>query len=245
MSTLRQSAVAFLSIVGIAVSIAIAQPTKDTKPPAAPAKPAQPEKPKQPAQPAAPGMPSPEEMAAYAKASTPGPMQEFLAQDVGRWDGKVKMWEAPNTPPAESACTTVFSTMMDGRYVKGETEGTMGGMPFKGFGLYAYDNVSEKFQSVWIDNFGTGIANGTGELSADHKTLTWTMTFFDPMTKKQTAMREVDHHTESGAVLEMYAPGKDGKEFKMMEITYSRAKGSAPAAEKPKAPAAKPPAEKK
>jgi hypothetical protein len=165
-------------------------------------------------------------MELYQKAATPGPMHEHLQKGVGTWEGKVKMWHAPDAPPQESACTTVVTGMLGGRYTRSESSGDMGPMgKFEGFGLYGYDNVTKKFQSAWVDNMGTGLMTGTGDLSADGKTLNWTLTMNDPATGKPSTMREVDRVVDANTwVMEMYGPGPDGKECKVMEIQYTRAK---------------------
>lgn len=162
-------------------------------------------------------------MEMYMAAAQPGKMHEYLAQSVGTWEGKVTMWE-PGAPAQESACTSKTKKMMDGRFVRTEVKGNMMGMPFEGFGLYGYDNTSKKFQATWCDNMGTGMMTGTGDLGADGKTLTWTMSFNDPATGKPTTMREIDKHTaDGGMTLEMYGPDpKTGKEYKMMEIKFTR-----------------------
>lgn len=171
-----------------------------------------------------PGM-TEEDMMACMAAATPGEMHAYLAKDVGVWHGKTKMWMMPNTEPMTSECTATVEAIMDGRFTKCEIKGEMPGMgPFLGFGIYGYDNVSEQFQSSWIDNFGTGIMNGTGELSADGTTMTWTFTFNCPITKKPQVMREIERRTgENTKVMEMYGTNPiTGEEFKMMEISFTR-----------------------
>ncbi len=197
--------------IGAAALVAFAQPAGDKKAPAGP-----------------PDMQA--MMEAYAKAAEPGKMHAHLAQSVGTWEGKVKMWMDPAAPPSESTCTTVISPMHGGRFTKCETKGKMqmGEKPtdFEGFGLYGYNNSTKKFESVWCDNMGTMMMNFTGELSADGKTLTWNTKFVDPMTGQESWMREVDRQTgPDTTVLEMYGPGMDGKEAKVMEIQYTRRKG--------------------
>lgn len=222
----------FVAALTLCSGLAIAQTEKP--------KPAAPTPVTKPAE-APKGQPSEAEMMeAFMKAAQPGKHHEHLMKSAGTWDGVVKHWHSPNMPPAESKCVTTMSSIMGGRYIKAETEGDMPGMgPFSGFGLYGYDNVSEKFVSVWIDNMGTGIMNGTGVQSADGKTVTWTMSMNDPITKKPMTMREVDKQIDDDhSVLEMFGPGPDGKETKMMEITYTRRAGTAKPAAKP-APATK------
>jgi hypothetical protein len=186
------------------------------------------------------------DMKACMEAGTPGPQHEHLAKAAGTWAGHVKMWMSPEmTEPMESECTTVISSMMDGRFTKCETTGEMPGMgPFNGFGINGYDNVAKKFQSTWIDNCGTTMMQGTGDLSADGKTMTWTYNYTCPITKKATTMRQVEKVTGKDTMtLEMY--GSDphsGKEFKMMEIACTRRAGaSAPTMKTPDSKPAKSP----
>jgi hypothetical protein len=163
-------------------------------------------------------------MQACMEAATPGEMHAYLAEGVGVWEGKSTMWMTPEAEPMESVCTTTYSPMLEGRYFKCETTGDMGGMPFHGIGVYGFDNVSQEFQTTWIDNCGTGMATGTGDLSSDGKTMTWTLTYNCPITKKPTHLREVERRTgEDTMTLEIYGVfAGTGKEYKMMEIDYTR-----------------------
>jgi hypothetical protein len=171
-----------------------------------------------------PGM-TMEQMEACALAATPGEMHEFLAEGKGIWQGKCTMWMTPGAEPMQSECTTTITPMMDGRFVKCETQGEMPGMgPFNGFGLYGFDNVSKSFQGTWVDNCGTGMMMGTGELNSEGDTLTWTFNYNCPMTNKPAIFREVERRTgEDTMTLTMYGPAPDtGKEYKVMEIKYTR-----------------------
>ena len=157
------------------------------------------------------------DMQACMIAGTPGKMQLHLAKGVGVWDGKCTMWMAPGAEPMKSECTFTVTAVMDGRYTKGEMAGEMPGMgPYRGFGIYGFDNVSEKFVSTWIDNHSTGIMNGTGVLSPDGKTLTWNYVHNCPITKKPTVLQKVDTSTGPNSMtLEMFGEDpKSGKELR-------------------------------
>ncbi len=165
------------------------------------------------------------DMQACMLAATPGKMHEHLAQDVGQWQGKNTMWMFPGADPVESASTTTITSIMDGRFIQCEVKGeTPGFGPFTGLGLYGYDNVAKKFTCVWIDNHGTGMMHGLGELSDDGQSLTWTYAYHCPVTGKPATMRQVETVTGPGAkTMVMYAPDpKTGEEFKMLSVELTR-----------------------
>jgi len=117
------------------------------------------------------------------------------------------------------------TSIMDGRYIQSEITGEMPGMgPYRGLGFSGFDNVSQKFVATWIDNHSTGMLNGTGELSADGKTITWNYTMNCPITKKPAAMRDVETITgfNTKTLVSYAADPKSGKEFKMMSIELTR-----------------------
>jgi hypothetical protein len=209
--------VAVAALAAVAGTIALAQPSKDK--PAA-----------QPEWQLPPGW-TPEDMQACAEAAIPGPMHELLTKGAGVWRGKTRMWMGADTEPIASECTTTVTSIMDGRYVHVETSGEMPGMGmFNGMGIYGFDNVSQEFQASWIDNCGTGIAHATGSLASDGSgVMTWTYAYNCPINKKPTSMREVHRPTgKDSKVLEMFGiDPHTGKEFRMMEITLSRASAGA------------------
>lgn len=165
-----------------------------------------------------------EDMQACMLAATPGKMHKHLVNEAGVWNGKTTMY-MPGAEPVTSECVSTITPIMDGRYTKCEIKGEMPGMgPFEGFGLYGYDNVSKKFVSSWIDNQGTGMMQGTGELSDDGKVMTWKFEFNCPITKKPAIMREVETVTGPNTKrFEMFGPDpKTGKEQKMMTIDFTK-----------------------
>ncbi|MGD9636415.1 MAG: DUF1579 domain-containing protein [Pirellulales bacterium] len=166
-----------------------------------------------------------EDMQAMMAAGTPGKMHKRLADDIGTWECKTQMWMQPNGEPMESVGTSIVKPLMDGRYVQVEMNGDMPGMgPYTGLGIYGFDNITQKFVSTWIDNHGTGIMTGTGELSADGKTITWEFTGNCPLTKQPMTMKEVETVTGPNTkTLEMFGPDpKTGEVFKHMRIEMTR-----------------------
>lgn len=178
-----------------------------------------------------PGMPEMtpqqmQDMQACEEAGKTGPMHQWLAKQAGTWSGKNKFWMSPDQPaPMESTCVYTVTPVMGGRFIKSECTGDMMGTPFEGLAFTGFDNVSQKFVGTWIDNCGTGIMNGTGDLSSDQKTLNFNYTMNCPVQKKPVAMREVvKYPNDKTMVMEMWCTDPHSKkEYKCMQIDFTKA----------------------
>ena len=155
----------------------------------------------------------------------PGPEHKLLAKIVGKWDCKVKAWMGPGEP-TESTATVTRVSLMGGLYVKEDAVGAFGPAKFTGMGIFGYDVNKKKFVMAWIDNFGTGISNTTGDYNDAAKTLTFTGEEDNPMMGGKMKVRDVFiMKSDDLHVMEMYRTPEKGKEFKIMEITMNRAAG--------------------
>lgn len=157
---------------------------------------------------------------------TPGDMQKMIVSWDGKWNTEISSWMSPDAPPEKSTGTSINKSVLGGRYQESVHTSTMMGMPFEGHGTLGYDNAKKTFVSSWIDNFGTGIIKLEGSWDAATKSITMKGMCTDPSSGKDCEMKEifkvVDDNTH---VMEMYGPNpKDGKEMKMMEMKFSRAK---------------------
>jgi len=174
---------------------------------------------------AAPQTPSPAEMEAWSKSMTLGEQHKHMGHMVGDWTYTIKMWMAPGQPPQESNGTMHAESLMGGRYVEHHWSGNMMGMQFEGRGTDAYDNVTKKYLSSWIDNMGTGIATSTGTCEDGGKKCTFSGTMSDPMTGGTSTNRSVITWVDNDTFTnEMYGNDPTGKEMKMMEINAKRKK---------------------
>jgi hypothetical protein len=162
------------------------------------------------------------EMEAYQKAGTPGAPHKALASEVGTYSMKVKSWQAPGSPAMEDTGTATRTMTLDGRVLVEDVTGTMMGAPFTGHGMTGFDNVTGKYWSTWNDSMSTGLILSMGSCDAK-RTCTFTGTFNDAVKKAPVKSRLTSRWTNpTTEVFEMYAPAKDGKEMKMMEITYTK-----------------------
>ena len=161
---------------------------------------------------------------AWMSFMQPGEMHQLLAKQVGEWNVELKMWMDPSAPPEVSSGTVECEMILGGRYLKTTEKGTAMGMPMEGMGIDGYDNVKKKFVSIWIDNFGTGIATMEGDYDPETKTLTSTGTMTDPASGADSEFKMVVTYVDDDTTLsEMFTIMGD-QEVKMMEMKSTRIK---------------------
>ena len=168
---------------------------------------------------------SPEQMAmmqAYQEAGAPGTQHADLAKTVGTYDVAIKSWMAPGAPPTSDSGTAKRSMILGGRVMVEDLEATMQGQPFTGHGMTGYDNVTGKYWSSWNDSMSTGMMVSEGTCD-DQGACSFTGSWHDPVSKQEVSSRMTSRWTSPTVeVFEMYGPGPDGEEHKMMEMTYTR-----------------------
>ncbi len=169
--------------------------------------------------PGADPMPDMASMMAYA---TPGEAHAELAKGEGKWNVAGKIFMAPGAPPMEMEATAEVSMILDGRFLVEEFHGSMMGMPFEGQLLLGYNNITKEYQSVWIDNFGTGLTWAAGPES-EGGSVHLAGEIVDPRSPGGRPFRQVSTH-EGGdrATMQMYDTLPDGSEFLVMELVYTR-----------------------
>jgi hypothetical protein len=153
-----------------------------------------------------------------------GPEHKRMEAWVGKWTAACKWWMDPTAEPELSKGTSESAWALPGRYVEQKFEGESMGEHFTGRGLYGYDKVKKKYFATWIDSMSTGIGVYLGTYDTASKTYNYTSDCDDPMTGKPMKMRMTVHiDSDTKHTMQMYMAGPDGKEFKCMEITYTKA----------------------
>jgi hypothetical protein len=171
-----------------------------------------------------------EMMKKWMEYATPGEGHKKLEPMVGKWDYEVRMWMDPQQPEPEiSKGTCEMKWILDGHYVQQECTGPAegpDGKPFRGLGLHGYDNMRKEYFGLWMDNMGTGLLMGYGKCDETGKVINTTGEVADPMTgnlhQKYHAVTKWESNDKFSYTYSLINP--DGKEFKEMEITYTRAK---------------------
>lgn len=165
---------------------------------------------------------SQEEMQKWMAYMTPGAMHQMLAKSNGTWNEEMTMYSTPSAPPQKLMATCEYKMIMGGRYLEANHTGTFNNMPFQGNNIIGYDNNKKVFQSMWIDNMGTGITYMEGTYDSATKMVTLTGKMMDAMSGKEEDVKQTWKFVDDNTLMvEMYKV-TDGKEFKMMEIKLTR-----------------------
>jgi hypothetical protein len=161
-------------------------------------------------------------MELWKQAAIPGEPHKLFAGLAGTWTTTTKEWMEPGKPPTESTGTAELKMLLDGRFLYQEYNGQMMGQPYSGIGIDAYDNMTKKYTTAWMDSMGTGIFIMQGTAGADGKTITLKGSHPEPgggQMSHRAVWKIIDHDNQT---FDMYGTHHGGKEMKVMEIVYTR-----------------------
>jgi hypothetical protein len=163
-------------------------------------------------------------MAAAQGFLTPTKQHEALAEDVGTWEGDVTMWPAAGAEPMKSKGVET-NEMLGKMWLMSKYEGDMGGEKFAGRSAIGYDPVKKKFYGGWVDTMSPFMMKLEGDYDEASHTLTMDGETTNVMTGKPEKMRLITKwEGKDKKTFEIHGTGEDGKEWKMMEIKYTRKK---------------------
>ncbi len=165
-------------------------------------------------------------MAMWTEMAAPVEQHKQFEKMVGVWDAEAKFWMNPAAPPQTSTGVSNFKTILGGRYLVHEYDGTAFDAPFKGMGITAYDKFRQEYIDVWFDDMSTGMMISRGTADKSGKVITYHGTMDDPMSGTKdmpvrTVITAVDDDTQK---MQMYYVNPDGEDFMNMEIVYTRRK---------------------
>ncbi len=167
----------------------------------------------------------PAQMEKMKALMAPTAAHKTLEAMVGKWNYTSKFWMAADGKAEETGGVSENVLIYGGRFLKQEVKGTWMGQPFEGTGIVGYDNVRGQYQSIWFDSMMTGIMSMSGQFDAASNTLKESGKNSCPMTgdKERECRAEWKIVDANQNVYSSYTTGPDGKEFKAMEIVYTRA----------------------
>jgi hypothetical protein len=103
------------------------------------------------------------------KYTAPGPNHKELERFLGQWDTETRLMLPTPTQPEKG--TASYSWLMEGRWVKGESSGTMMGMPIRTFGILGYDNFKMSYVTANVNSFDTTLTTSEGDMDPSGKAI--------------------------------------------------------------------------
>ena len=159
------------------------------------------------------------------EAGTPGAEHAVLNPLEGNWNVTETHWMKPGKKPTKSSGTSTMAWVMGGRFLKQDYKGEMMGQPFEGSGYLGYDKVGKQYVSVWMDDMSTALFEGTGSYDAATKTVTQSGTFNCPIKgPNQWYEWKWKIVNKNKNIFSMYMKDDKDKQFKTMEMVYTRVK---------------------
>ena len=77
----------------------------------------------------------------------------FMKSIVGQWEGTCQTWFQPGKLEDDSKVQGEFKLILNGLFLRHSYQGTMKGKPRTGEETIAFNSVTNKFETSWIDTF--------------------------------------------------------------------------------------------
>jgi len=171
---------------------------------------------------------SAEQMAEAMKLGAPSDAHKKLDVFAGKWNYTGKFWMEPKQKKPEiMKGVSENSWILGGRFLQAKAmgEATKDWPAYEGMGFTGYDNMKQQYTTSWMDNMSTSAMTATASFDDKSKTLNEKGSYTCPIEKGEKNYRATwKVKGKDSYVYTSYMQGKDGKEFKAMEIEYKRAK---------------------
>ena len=164
-----------------------------------------------------------DELTSFAE---PGPRHRGFEWFVGHWTTKTRVWADPDAKPAEFDGSAEYRVILGGRFLFLDSQAKVGDVVGHGLGIYGYDNFKQRYSFYYIHDGDTQALNGLGQVDSLGTQIRFDMTM-DMPTSGESAKPIHAILLQAGAdrhVFEMYETSGDGREWKVLEITYERGK---------------------
>jgi hypothetical protein len=160
----------------------------------------------------------------WAKAAAPDEHHERLAALVGKWNQVIKAQSEPGGPWQEWKGTATYRAILGGRFIVEEVKCELQGESFEWMGVYGFDKLKGKYTAVWFDNFDTGTEQGEAAAEPTGKIFAFSGEQVVPPAGEKKKFRWVmTLESQDKLRIDMFEPGPDGKEAKVLEIEQTRA----------------------
>jgi len=159
----------------------------------------------------------------WVRYAMPGEHHKVLERMAGSWNLAIKYRMNSEAPVVESEGTCRRKWILGKRFLLEEFDGGSLALPFQGLAIYGYDSFEKKYTSVWVDTMNTAITTNFGTCADSCELITFVGQHGDPWTGTKRPSRGITRFVDDDKhILELHEHGADGKEFRILEIVYTR-----------------------
>lgn len=153
-----------------------------------------------------------------------GPEHEHLKRMVGEWKTVMRDHMSKPGEVVESRGEAKIRAILGGRFIQQRVTGSVNGEKYQGTGISGYNNATEKYTGVWLDNMGTGIMTMEGTYDPETEEMVEIGSYDGPIGKMTFRMvsKQVSDDEIRFTMHSKMTP--DAPETKCMEMVYTRIK---------------------
>ena len=157
-----------------------------------------------------------------AQMPQPTKQHKMLAMQVGTWDAKMEYLDFETGKPTTSKGVSIRKMPLGSFWLIDNFQADMMGMPFKGMGITGYDPEKKKLVGTWIDSMTPSLMVIEGNFDGEGKVMTMSGMGVGMDGKPAKTTMKTTVHGKDKHVFEMFSSMPDGKDMKLMTITYTR-----------------------
>jgi hypothetical protein len=161
---------------------------------------------------------------AWTDYMTPGKVHDLLRLYVGEWKQEITIWMQPGKPPEKFSAKASNRLLHGGRFLESKQTGEVGGRPYEGTSILAFNNATKKFTLAAFTNLGTGLTTLEGGWKEQGKSTELAGVMTSPADNKKIRIRQVIRFIDKDNMLiENYDqwPGEEERkttEYKLVRL---------------------------